>query len=174
MRVLRLALFVSLVGVLFVPAALPAPVRHQQAVTLLNAGVLGRLNAIRTAHGLKPLRLDKGLSAAAAFHSDELAADGYFSHDSFGGGAFWKRIERWYAPSAHGEWTVGENLLWQSPNVDASEALDAWMKSPEHKANILSPDWREIGIAAVHVDRAGGVYRGQPVTIITTDFGARS
>ncbi len=174
MRVLRLALLVSLVGVLFVPAALPAPVKHDQGVAVLDEGVLGGLNAIRSAHGLKPLHLNASLSAAAAFHSRELAGGGYFSHDSVGGGAFWKRIERWYAPSAQGTWTVGENLLWESPDVDAAQALDAWMKSPEHKANILSPDWREIGIAAVHVDRAGGVYHGRPVTVITTDFGARS
>ncbi len=141
---------------------------------MLDAGVLGGLNAIRTAHGLKPLRLSTSLSAAAAFHSRELASDGYFSHDSAGGGAFWKRIERWYAPVPQGSWTVGENLLWQSPSVNASQALAAWMKSPEHKANILSPDWREIGIAAVHVESAGGVYGGRPVTIITTDFGART
>jgi uncharacterized protein YkwD len=172
-RVLRLALVVSLVGVLFVPAALPAPVKQQQGVAVLDSGVLGGLNAIRTAHGLQPLHLSARLSAAAAFHSHELAAGGYFSHDSAGGGAFWKRIERWYAPGTHGTWTVGENLLWQSPDVDASQALDAWMRSPEHKANILSPDWREIGIAAVHVERAGGVYHGRSVTIITTDFGAR-
>ena len=89
--------------------------------------------------------------------------------------AFWKRIERWYVPpQGGGSWTVGENLLWSTPRVDASQALVAWMKSPEHRANILSPDWREIGIAAVHVTNASGVYGGRPVTIITTDFGARS
>jgi uncharacterized protein YkwD len=108
------------------------------------------------------------------YHSRELAARGYFAHTSPDGSPFWKRIERWYAPHQPGSWTVGENLLWSSPEVDASQAVVAWMKSPEHRANILSPGWREIGIAAVHVTRASGVYGGRPVTIITTDFGARS
>jgi uncharacterized protein YkwD len=173
-RVLRLVLLVSLLGVAAAPAALPAPAQKQQAVAALDAGVLGGLNAIRVKHGLGPLHLSPSLSAAAAFHSRELAAEGYFSHDSADGTVFWKRIERWYAPPRTGTWTVGENLLWSSPDVDASQALAAWMSSPEHRANILDPSWREIGIAAVHVDRAGGVYHDRPVTIITTDFGARS
>jgi uncharacterized protein YkwD len=47
------------------------------------------------------------------------------------------------------------------------------MNSPEHRANILTAEWRQIGVAAVHVDSAPGVFNGQPVTIITTDFGYR-
>jgi uncharacterized protein YkwD len=172
-RVLRLVLVVSLLGGAAAPVALPAPAQRQQAVAALDAGVLGRLNAIRVAHGLSPLHLNASLSAAAAFHSRELVTEGYFSHDSADGTVFWKRIERWYAPPRSGTWTVGENLLWSSPDIDASQALAAWMSSPEHRANILDASWREIGIAAVHVGRAGGVYRDRPVTIITTDFGAR-
>ena len=48
------------------------------------------------------------------------------------------------------------------------------MRSPEHRANILNPNWREIGIAAVHSDGAPGTFGGLPVTIITTDFGVRA
>jgi len=173
-RVLRLLLVVSLLGGAAAPVASTAPTQRQQAVAALDAGVLDRLNAIRVAHGLTPLRLNASLSAAAAFHSRELAAAGYFSHDSADGTVFWKRIERWYAQPRSGSWTVGENLLWSSPAIDASHALSFWMSSPEHRANILDPSWREIGVAAVHVDRAGGVYHDRPVTIITTDFGARS
>jgi uncharacterized protein YkwD len=176
-RVLRLAVVLSLVGAIAAPIALPAGARdqRQQTLTALDAGVLGKLNAIRATHGLAPLHLSAGLTAAAAYHSRELVAGGYFAHTSADGGAFWKRIERWYAPhQGSGSWSVGENLLWSSPGVDASQALVAWMKSPEHRANILSSDWREIGIAAVHVTKGSGVYGGRPVTIITTDFGARS
>ena len=48
------------------------------------------------------------------------------------------------------------------------------MASPEHRANILSPRWREIGVSATHFDSAPGTYGGSAVTIITTDFGARN
>jgi uncharacterized protein YkwD len=47
------------------------------------------------------------------------------------------------------------------------------MNSPEHRENILTPRWREIGVAAIHVGRAPGTFRNLPVTIITTDFGVR-
>jgi hypothetical protein len=38
---------------------------------------------------------------------------------------------------------------------------------------MLDPQWREIGVSAVHSLRAPGVYHGLAVTIVTTDFGVR-
>jgi uncharacterized protein YkwD len=48
------------------------------------------------------------------------------------------------------------------------------MKSPGHRKNILTPGWREIGISAVAVRSAPGVFGGRDVVIVTTDFGTRS
>jgi uncharacterized protein YkwD len=48
-----------------------------------------------------------------------------------------------------------------------------WLQSPEHRANLLSSQWREVGISVLHVPRAGGVYGGRAVTIVTSDFGVR-
>jgi uncharacterized protein YkwD len=48
------------------------------------------------------------------------------------------------------------------------------MTSPEHRANLLDHGWREIGLSAVHVPSAPGVYGGSEVTIVTADFGVRS
>ena len=48
------------------------------------------------------------------------------------------------------------------------------MRSPEHRANILDREWREIGVSAFHAAPRPARYRGLPVTIVTTDFGARS
>jgi uncharacterized protein YkwD len=48
-----------------------------------------------------------------------------------------------------------------------------WILSPPHLANLLSHQWRQIGISAVRVARAPGVYSDRPVTIVTTDFGVR-
>ncbi len=154
-------------------AAPPAPAQHQIGLSSLEAGVLHDLNAIRAAHGLRPLRLSASLTSAAAQHSREMGDDGYFEHESVDGTPFWKRIGRWYGSDDYGYWSVGENLLWSSPDVDPKGALQLWMNSPEHKANILTARWREIGVAAVHFTSAGGTYEGMPVTIITTDFGVR-
>ncbi|HEY2354396.1 MAG TPA: hypothetical protein VGH79_05815, partial [Gaiellaceae bacterium] len=70
-------------------------------------------------------------------------------------------------------WTVGENLLFSEPDIDATSAMNLWIQSPEHLANLENPDWRDLGVSAVHMVDAGGVYDNSDVTIITTDFGAR-
>ena len=144
----------------------------QTSIQALDADVLARLNAIREAHGLVPLKLNAALSRAASRHSEEMLTDGYFAHESYNGAPFWKRLKAYSGPTPYG-WSVGENLLWSSPGIDASAALRTWMASPEHRKNILMPLWREIGIAAVHGDSAPGTYGGRSVTIITTDFGVR-
>jgi uncharacterized protein YkwD len=143
------------------------------ARTSLDGGVLRQLNAIRVLHGLVPLKENAALDASAAAHSGEMGTEGYFQHASADGTVFWKRIQHWYGSGPYGYWSVGENLLWSSPDVDSTGALRMWMNSPEHRANILNPRWREIGISAVHVDAAPGTYHGLPVTIVTTDFGVR-
>lgn len=149
--------------------------RHSVHVSLtsLESGVLQQLNLIRTEHGLVPLKLNAALTDAAAQHSREMGADGYFEHNSYNGTAFWKRIQRFYGSAGYAYWSVGENLLWSSPSTDPQAALQLWMNSPEHRRNILTPRWRQIGVSAVHLASAGGTYNGLPVTIITTDFGVR-
>ena len=172
------------VRLLLVPAALllvwigaaPASARvrdHASATQTLQSGVLADLNAIRRSHGLVPLRLASPLSAAARQHSVEMATRGYFSHTSANGTSFDRRVAQYYPIGRYNYWSVGENLLWSSPDVDAAGALNMWMNSPEHRANILSARWRQIGISAVHMDAGPGVFGGSPVTVITTDFGVR-
>jgi uncharacterized protein YkwD len=166
-------LLLALLALLAAPAALAQRGAVQAtSVQALDAGVLTRLNEIRAAHGLVPLKLNAALTTAALGHSSEMLADGYFAHESHDGAPFWKRLGRYTGPG--GGWTAGENLLWSSPGVEAGKALELWMGSPEHRRNILSPGWREIGIAALHAPSAPGVYGGMPVTVITTDFGARA
>jgi uncharacterized protein YkwD len=102
-----------------------------------------------------------------------MVAHGYFGHDSADGTSFMNRIARYYPRGNHAHWSVGENLLWASPRTSAAAALRAWIKSPPHLHNLLDPRWREIGVSAVHVASAPGVYQGHAVTVITTDFGVR-
>ena len=171
----RLLVVTLLVALVAVPAAFARhSVARQTSMQALDSGVLAQLNAIRSSHGLVPLRLNPSLSAAALGHSSEMVADGYFAHDSVDGAPFWKRLSAYSSSATHGGWSVGENLLWSSPDVGAAKALQLWMASPEHRHNILTARWREIGIAAIHVDSAPGTYGGRAVTVITTDFGVRS
>jgi uncharacterized protein YkwD len=164
---------VAVAGAFAAPVGSSGNAKTHVALTSLESGVLQQLNKIRVQHGLVPVKISARLTSAAEQHSTEMGADGYFEHNSHDGTAFWKRINRWYASSGYGYWSVGENLLWSSPDVEPAHALELWMNSPEHRANILAARWREIGVAAVHVHGAPGDYHGLDVTIITTDFGVR-
>lgn len=155
------------------PARSTAPQRTGAAMAALESSVVARMNVVRRSHGLRPLRLNRRLRAAAVFHSKDMGRRGYFEHDSLVGTPFWRRIERFYPSRGFRSWTVGENLLWGSDTYDATFAVREWMASPPHRQNILSRDWREVGIGAVFFARAPGEYRGRPVTIVTADFGSR-
>jgi uncharacterized protein YkwD len=148
--------------------------RTRSATAVLEHAVIGRINLIRRSRGLRPLRSNGRLAAAADFHSKDMARKGYFEHDSANGTAFWRRIERFYPSRGFRSWTVGENLLWGTDRYGAAFAVREWMASPPHRENILSRDWREIGIGAITVASAPGEYRGRTVTIVTADFGART
>ncbi len=146
---------------------------HQTAVPSLARRILVLLNRVRVEHGLVPLELDSSLTHAAAQHTSEMLRDGYFGHDSADGAAFSTRLTAYTRASAS-RWSVAENLLWASGPLDAERALDMWMGSPEHRANILAPRWRQVGIAVIRADRAPGAYGDHGATVVTTDFGARA
>jgi uncharacterized protein YkwD len=139
-----------------------------RSLPTLNHQVLAAINRFRTSHGLTALRDSRPLDRAALAHSLEMARRGYFAHNSADGKAFWQRIERYYPYP-----NVGENLLWEAPAVTAAKAMTLWIASPPHRENLETARWRELGVSAVTVADASGVYGGQRVTIITTDFGAK-
>jgi uncharacterized protein YkwD len=154
--------------------AATAPTTTIAAANALESQVLAELNATRREHGLAPLRLALPLAAAADSHSRTMGRFGFFSHDSRDGTDFSQRVKRYYGPGRAGTWSVGENLLWASPTIDPAAALRMWMGSPGHRKNVLNPRWREIGLSAVAVASAPGVFGGRDVIIVTADFGVRS
>ncbi|MFN2628279.1 MAG: CAP domain-containing protein [Gaiellaceae bacterium] len=178
-RATRIFLLTALLLALLMPTSASAAgsraAQRSGRLSSLESDVLSSLNATRVARGLVPLRISAGLSSAARQHSQEMARLGYFAHSSANGGSFEARIARSYPfGAAFRRWAVGENLVWEAPDLAASEALRLWMQSPEHRKNILDPTWTEIGISAVHAAAAPGVYGGGDVTVITTDFGSRN
>jgi uncharacterized protein YkwD len=173
---LKLVLLTAIVGALALSPGASARTDATtgiQRVTSLEAQVLGQINAVRSSHGLAPLRISAKLSAAADQHTKEMARRGYFSHDSADGSSMGKRVGKFYGAGGFNYWAVGENLLWSSPSIGPADALGLWLKSPAHRANLLSREWHEIGLSAVHADSAPGFYGGSPVTIVATDFGVR-
>jgi uncharacterized protein YkwD len=173
-KALRLALaFAVLVTTAFLSDSALATSRAEKNLPALNHQVFVAVNKFRTAHGLVALRESRGLDRSARQHSVEMGKRGYFAHDSADGTSFWQRIQRYYTQKDYSYWSVGENLVWQSQSLSAAAAMQLWIASPPHLKNLMSSAWRQIGISAVSVPRAPGVYGGRHVIIITTDFGVR-
>ena len=152
------------------PASRTRP--SKRLLSTLELDIVARINAQRTARGLRPLRVSRGLTAAASYHTRQMGQIGFFEHESMNGAPFWKRIERFY-PAGRGYWSVGENLFWESPDTSASSAVQEWMRSAPHRQNILTGEWRDIGISAEHFANAPGTFGRRSVTIVTADFGVR-
>jgi uncharacterized protein YkwD len=173
-RAFRFALaFAVLVATAFLAASALASSRSETSLQALNRRVLASVNRFRVSHGLVALRESAALDRGARRHSLEMGRLGYFSHSSADGMQFWQRIRRFYPARGYSYWAAGENLVWATPSLSAGGAMKLWISSPPHLANLLSPEWRQIGISAVGVARAPGLYGGRRVTIITTDFGVR-
>jgi uncharacterized protein YkwD len=170
---LTLALVVAATVVAAPTGARPHATHTLTARNDLESAVLAQINVLRRRHGLAPLRTNARLRAAADSHSGSMAQRGFFSHTSVDGTPFSARVSRYYPRGRAGYWSIGENLLWSSPNVDAAHALQMWLNSAPHRRNLLTAHWREIGLSAVHVNPAPGVFGNGSVTILTADFGVR-
>lgn len=132
---------------------------------------MSELNAVRVKAGLSVLRPAAALDAAAASHARSMLDEGFFAHESSNGEPSWVRISRFYALTP--AWKVGENLIWRRGRVDAAAVVRAWLESPPHRVNLLSPVWREVGVAALAGKSAPGVYGRRSVTLVVVDFGTR-
>jgi uncharacterized protein YkwD len=136
--------------------------------------MLDRLNALRASRGLAPLKVSPGLSSAADRHSREMARHGYCGHNSADGASFGTRISRFYGRGRGWRmWSVAENVLCHPQRLTAAGAVSKWLASPGHRANLLAPQWREVGVGAVYADSAPGAFRGADVLLVTADFGVR-
>jgi uncharacterized protein YkwD len=155
-----------------VPAQPARPAGARRLLSALELDIVARINFQRTSRGLRALRVSRGLIAAANYHTNQMGQLGFFEHESVNGAPFWRRIERFY-PSRGGYWSVGENIFWESPDTNAASAVREWMHSPPHRQNILTREWRDIGVSAAHFEAAPGAFGGRSVTIVTADFGVR-
>ena len=175
---------VSLVGLTLTLMALVAPT-SAGALTVsdrdfLEANVVARINTVRASHGLRTLNVVSRLDMAADRHASSMAAASYFRHEFHTptSAVSWTPFSvwiRWYWPGpGYSSWSAGENLAWGAPDITASGTVSRWMASPGHRANILNPAWRNIGVSAVHVDDPRGYYSTwDDVTIVAAEFGAR-
>ena len=97
-------------------------------------------NAERAKAGLNPLTLNNQLAQAAQGHSDSMAADDFFNHTGADGSDVSDRVE----DTGYQYSRTGENIA--AGQTTAEQVVQGWMDSPGHRANILNPDFTEIGI----------------------------
>jgi uncharacterized protein YkwD len=137
----------------------------------VEAATLCLVNEQRTQNGLKALTANSVLQGAALQHTKDMVSNNFFSHDSSSGEDFEDRILRFnYAP-VNVQWVAGENIAWGTLSLSTPDAIVVgWMNSPEHRANILSGDYKELGVGIEPVtpsgDPSGATY--------TADFGAKA
>jgi uncharacterized protein YkwD len=138
----------------------------------VNAAVLCLVNAERAAASLAPLTQNPQLDTAAAGMASRMVSEQFFSHDTPDGKTVVDRVQpTGYIPNS-GDWVVGENLAWGSGALSTPQAIvNGWMNSPGHKANILAPDYKDVGLAAAMgsptTQQTGG-------TVYVNNFGAKS
>ncbi len=129
----RLAALITLLTLL--PAISPA----QQKTSDAERQLFNAVNQERKAHGLPSLKPDEALANAARAHAQLMAEQGTVSHQFPGEPNLLTRAK---AAGAHFTW-ISENID-EGPNPAAIH--QSFMKSPQHRANILDPDMDSAGI----------------------------
>ena len=98
-----------------------------------------------------PITMNGALRTAARLHSQDMAAQNYFSHTSLDGRTLSQRLTNaGYA----GAFPWGENIAAGQPTPQA--VVDAWMSSPGHCTNIMNGSYRAMGVG--YAFRAGSTY----------------
>ncbi|TAK89281.1 colicin V production protein [Patescibacteria group bacterium] len=110
--------------------------------------IFDSLNAERTKRGLPALAVNLEAQAVARAHSRDMFARGYFSHRTPEGKSPFDRMRDGGVKFN----TAGENLALAPTTQLAHEGL---MNSPGHRANILSPNYKKVGIGVVDGGRRG-------------------
>jgi uncharacterized protein YkwD len=147
-------------AVFFVSSLQQTLLRSPQVAAVVSAVLVDLANGDRTQNGVALLTVNPLLVAAAQAKANDMATYGYFAHVSPTGVNPWY----WFKQAGYNFSYAGENLA-----VDFSDSGDvnsAWMNSPAHRANLLNPEFTEVGIAT-----AQGMYQGQPTTFVVQEFG---
>jgi len=187
-RVGKLALSASVGGLAFATVALAGPLTatargsacnhfgktaaqklsHAQAERSIGCLV----NRARHRHGLEHLESNGRLRRAAQKHTSYMKRHHCFSHNCRGEPSFVARLQRvHYIVNGLTRWRVGENIAWGAGSSGTPQAIvRGWMHSPPHRANILSPAFRHVGVG--FAQGCPGDKRSDGGTY-TTDFGMR-
>jgi len=148
-----LLLFVNMFGgLLGIPEAM--------ASSITPANIIQLTNQQRAAAGLNTLNTDSRLSAAAQAKANNMFQEQYWDHFGPNGETPWMFISQ----AGYTYVYAGENL---AKGFRTAEGVhEAWMASPTHKENIMSVNYKDIGVAVVD-----GVLEGKETTLVVQMFG---
>ena len=109
------------------------------------------INEQRINAGLVALQIDSELQNVARIKAQDMVDNNYFSHTSPIYGSPFDMIKSFKISYK----TAGENIAGNSKN---SGAVNAWMNSEGHKANILNNSYNYTGIGVVNSPKYGKIY----------------
>jgi uncharacterized protein YkwD len=154
----------------------PVPVRGIKHLKRVEDLVFAMTNQLRRARQVPPLVRDTELRKLARAFSNDMLVRGFFDHTTPDGVIFSKRIRSHYPYRVR---IVGENI-WESygyehhsPQTLAKLIIADWMSSPGHRANLLDPDFTNMGVgvsARRHMIKVTQEFVGRPQAVT---FGKR-
>jgi len=126
------------------------------------AQIITLVNKEREKNGLLPLLFDFDLANASKNKVGDMAQNSYFSHVS-------PQKQRWsnfIITSNYQYIEAGENLAngFETPQ----DIVDAWLKSPSHRENMLTPQYQDTAVAVMR-----GQLNGRPTIFVVQMFGVR-
>ncbi|SHJ74358.1 CAP domain-containing protein [Desulfofundulus thermosubterraneus] len=130
------------------PAPQPEPIN---GLTVDEQQMLQLVNQERVRYGLAPLKVDMELVKVARLKAKDMVEKDYFSHTSPTYGSPFEMMSRFGITYRY----AGENLA-GAPTVEM--AHENLMNSPDHRANILNANFKEIGIGVVPSPRYGKIF----------------
>ncbi len=130
---------------------------------IVSNALIDETNESRTSNGLPALHENALLDAAAQDKANDMVTNNYFAHTSPSGTTPWY----WFQLVGYNFDYAGENLAVNFS--DSQDVTNAWMNSPEHRANILDADYTDIGMAT-----AQGTFQGHPATYVVELFGSEA
>ena len=113
--------------------------------------VLNLINSQRQNNGLSALKTDKEINRIARIKAQDMVDNNYFAHESPTYGTPFNMLKSFSISYK----SAGENIAGNSSN---SGAVNAWMNSPGHKANILNSNFNYTGIGVVNSSKYGKIY----------------
>src|SRR3989338_978038 len=152
--ILILLKVISIIG----PIALPSSSLYSSAITAKN--IIDLTNQTRKNLNLPEMKESSYLAKAAAAKAADMLKNQYFAHTSPSGTTPWVWIKQAGYRYRYG----GENLAVHFEEAEDVEA--GWLASASHRANIVNPNYTEIGVGVVN-----GIFEGVPTTFVVQMFG---